>query len=535
MYRILFVDDEPLIREGVCENVKWGELGYELAGVCENGREACEFLKSHQVDVVMTDICMPFMDGMELSALIRKEYPRIKVLILSGYDDFEYAKKAIKYGVEEYLLKPITSYEMGEVLTELKAKMDKERQHMEKQEEVSSTYRKGQLLLYSEALLHTITGTKTEEECRREREAVGIVLPDGWYMAGVVGLCIYMGHYELNEERRKESALMAFIVYNVSSELMKKYQMGEACQGKDYRVFLLFAAQKSEETEKRILAVCNEIIETVHQMMGLTVNVALGSWQQELKSLYRSYEDAENALLMQYTAGENCVIDSKDQLFARDLRPQFDKITDNCTRHVREHALNKIDDDIREFSQYLCTSGYKRQAAVEVILTVKVKTDRLLMTLGFEKEVGKDVEEEIRKAPLMTEALTVLTAFLKEAAECLDRLGGSGLKSCAYQAYEYIGQHYADSDLSLQEVCNYLGVSTSRFSNIFKQTFGATFVDVVTNVRMEKAKELLAVSDLKNYEIAEKVGFSDPHYFSIAFKKATGKTPTQYAKERNGK
>lgn len=532
MYRILFVDDEPLIREGVCENVKWSELGYELAGVCENGREACEFLRSHQVDVVMTDICMPFMDGMELSALIQKEYPQIKVLILSGYDDFDYAKKAIKYGVEEYLLKPITSYEMGEVLTELKGKMDEERKRLIRQEEIYSTYRKGQMLLYSEALLHTITGTKSEEECRREREVVGIILPDGWYMAGIVGLCIYMGNYELNEERRKESALMAFIVYNVSQELMKKYNVGEACQGKDYRVFLLFTAHEPECAKDRINAVCNEIIERVREMMGLSVNVALGSWQQDLGYVYRSYEQAEKALLMQYTAGENCIIDSKNPLFSRDLRPHFDKITDNCTRHVREYELAKLKADICEMEQLMRTSGYMRQEAVEILLTVKQKTDRLLETLGFEKEIRKKPEEEMREAPELTEALGVLAAYLQEAAEYLNRFSGSGMKSCAYQAYEYITRHYADSDLSLQEVCNHLGVSTSRFSNIFKQTFGATFIDILSGIRMEKAKELLAVSELKNYEIAEKVGFSDPHYFSIAFKKATGKTPTEYARER---
>ncbi len=532
MYRILFVDDEPLIREGVCENVKWGELGYELAGVCENGREACEFLRAHPVDVVMTDICMPFMDGMELSALIQKEYPQIKVLILSGYDDFDYAKKAIKYGVEEYLLKPITSYEMGEVLTELKGKMDKERQQMARQEEIYSTYQKGQMLLYSEALLHTITGTKTEEECRREREAVGIKLQCGWYMVGVAGLCIYMGNYELNEERRKESALMAFIVYNVSRELMKKYDMGEACQGKDYRVYLLFTVHKSKEAQMRIEAVCNEIIERVYEMIGLAVNVALGSWQQELRYVYRSYEHAEKALLMQYTAGENCIIDSKNELFSRDLRPQLDKITDNCTRHVREYELARLSADIRELEQLLRNSGYMRQEAVEVMRAVKQKTDRLLETLGFEKAIRRKPEEEMREAPELSEALGILSAYLQEAAECLERFGGTGMKSCAYRAHEYIQQHYADSNLSLQEVCNHLGVSTSRFSNIFKQTFGATFIDVLSGIRMEKAKELLAVSEFKNYEIAEKVGFSDPHYFSIAFKKATGKTPTEYARER---
>ena len=127
MYRILLVDDEALIREAVSENVQWEKYGYELAGSCENGKEALEFIEKTPVDVVLTDICMPYMDGMQLSERLGEEHPSIKIIILSGYDDFDYAKKAIRYGVKEYLLKPITAEEMGKALLDLKAELDKER------------------------------------------------------------------------------------------------------------------------------------------------------------------------------------------------------------------------------------------------------------------------------------------------------------------------------------------------------------------------------------------------------------------------
>ena len=164
MYRILLVDDEALIREAVSENVKWEQYGYELAGSCENGKEALEFIGKNPVDVVLTDICMPYMDGMQLSEKLCEDYPTVKIIILSGYDDFDYAKKAIRYGVKEYLLKPITAEEMGDVLTALKAEMDKERKAERKVVELESAYRKGQQLLYSETLLHLIRGSKADEE-----------------------------------------------------------------------------------------------------------------------------------------------------------------------------------------------------------------------------------------------------------------------------------------------------------------------------------------------------------------------------------
>ena len=142
-----------------------------------------------------------------------------------------------------------------------------------------------------------------------------------------------------------------------------------------------------------------------------------------------------------------------------------------------------------------------------------------------------EAEGKIKGAAGLKEAMEILYAHAREQMECLERETGGNKASCAYRAYEYIEQHYSERGLSLQEICTHLGVSTTRFSSAFKQTFGATFMDVLIGLRMEKARELLASTELKNYEIAEKVGFSDPHYFSIAFKKMTGKTPTEYARE----
>lgn len=530
MYKLLFVDDEALIREGISENICWESLGYELAGVCENGREAVSFLESNQVDVVLTDICMPFMDGMELSAYIRREQPHVKVLILSGYDDFAYAKKAIKYGVEEYILKPITSFELREVLTELKQKMDKEDALREKQKEIYSAYRKGQLLLRSEALWHTITGTKTEEECALERQNAGIHLSCSCYLAAAAALSVYTEECRPSDKSRKEQSLMSFIVYNLCSEIMEKYKGGEVCQGKDNRVFLLFTAEDVSQAEEKIQQICSEIIAQVNRNMGMGITIALGSWQTSLGNVYQSYEQAERALKQNYAAGDNRVIDSRNRKPAKTTEAALEDIGDNLVRHVRECSLEKLELDIDRIREILCESCYQKPEAVEALLEMKQKTDKLLHTLKVDRPSEK-AEEEIRQSASAKEALEVLLCYVKDQARELDSVAGAGA-SVSYLAYEYIESHYGESSLSLQEVCRHLGVSTTRFSSAFKQTFGKTFMDVLIGIRMEKARELLAMTELKNYEIAEKVGFGDPHYFSIAFKKATGMTPTEYARER---
>ena len=134
MYKILLVDDEILVRDAIRENIDWKSLDCELVGDCENGRQAVEFVQSQEVDVVLTDICMPYMDGMELSRFLHDNYPDIVIVIFSGFGEFEYAKKAIQYGVSEYMLKPVTAMELRNVIGKMKEKVDQQRKEKEKLE-----------------------------------------------------------------------------------------------------------------------------------------------------------------------------------------------------------------------------------------------------------------------------------------------------------------------------------------------------------------------------------------------------------------
>lgn len=533
MYRLLFVDDEAFIREGVSEKVPWKDLGYELAGTCENGRDAAAFLKEHPVDVVMTDVCMPFVDGMELSAIIRREYPHIKVLILSGYDDFEYAKSAIKYGVEEYILKPITSVELSEVLTGLKAKLDKEREEERRREDIYTAYRKNKLLIYSDALLHVLTGTKTEEECIRELEGLGADIKGPYFAVGIVGIGIYMDYHVLDEQQKKESALMAFIVFNLSQEIIRKHGGGEACQGRDHRTFLLFQGEEKEGFEERSRIVCSEILEKVQEVMGFQLNIGIGGVQRGLGNVYRSCEEAERALRARYLKGPNCIIRAQELEGRADTFAQLERIEGNVVRHVRENDRDKQAGDIRELAQALRTSGYGQKEVTDYLLGVADKTEHLIHTLGDRDwRDERESRQRILTAGCMEEAVDILAGYVQGASEYLEGKIGNAGRSLAHRGMEYIESHYGDSGLNLQAVCGHLGVSSSRFSSVFKETFGATFMDVLIGLRMKKARELLEMTELRTYEIAERVGFGDPHYFSIAFKKATGMTPTEYARGR---
>lgn len=299
MYRLLLVDDEALIREAVSENVKWEQYGYEFAGSVENGREALAFIEKSPVDVVFTDICMPYMDGIALSRELNKRYPAIKIIILSGYDDFEYAKQALHCGVKDYLLKPITALELGEVLTKLKDEMDHETKKEEKISQMTTTSHRGQMILQSDMLYHLIVGSKTEEESRRELEREGIYPEANAYRVGIAELDVYTKEYK-QEEEKKESALMAFVLNNIVEEIISREKVGTVCQGRAQSVFILFAVNKPMESRRIIKQICEEIRQSVRETMQLDVNIGLGGYVLERKDIFHSYEDAEEAMKYHY-------------------------------------------------------------------------------------------------------------------------------------------------------------------------------------------------------------------------------------------
>lgn len=533
MYRLLFVDDEALIREGVSENVKWEKYGYELAGSCENGKEALAFIRNNPVDVVLTDICMPYLDGLQLSGKIFENYPEIKIIILSGYDEFEYAKKAIRYGVKEYLLKPITAVELGEALAGLKEELDREKREKRRYSEMKVNYHKGRQLLYSEALMNLIMGSKTEQESQKELAELGIKLEAAVYRVAVAELDIYAKTEKIGESVKKESALMAFVLHNISQELVKQYDAGEVCQGRDQRTFIIFRSNKPAEMRQRIKNICEAIIHQMNQAMQLSVNIGIGSYVHHIKDIYISSEEAEEALEYHYVLGGNRVLEM-DAIRERKGQADLNGIIDRIHIHIKENDAKKLKEDFQLLEEVMRDNMYDRQSIGTVFVRIADMAEELDL-LGDTEAVHRgekgQVVKEVLSAGDIKRASEILLHYCTKAGEGLESGKNVGGRKYAVLAMDYIERNYGDCSLSIHSICSYLNISASRFSSIFKTVTGTTFMDILSSRRMQKAKELLAHTDLKNYEIAERVGFNDPHYFSIAFKKATGKTPTEYTKE----
>ena len=535
MYKLLLVDEEVLVREAIAENIHWNELGYELLSVCENGKEAIEYIKKNKVDVVITDICMPFIDGIDLSKYIYENHLPINVIIFSGYNEFEYAKKAIKYGVSEYLSKPVTAYELSEILGNLKKNLDKKREVEAEFDKLNKSYFKNRILIQSKIIEKLIMGNEIEEESRKEIEEYGLQMDYLEYRVAIIEIDIYSDLYNANEDKIKKGEMKSFVIYNISDEIIKKYNAGEVCKGDNNKGLILLWTNHSREFEDKINLIFKEIQEEVFKVLKLTITISVGEIVYSLSDLHKSYKDAEQLLLYRYLWDENQIFDREKLKNKLNGSVNLDNVIDKVILGIKLNEKKQIEEKIIEIQELLKNAYIRKNKICLYLFEIVSQACDLLRTYNLTDDFIYRKKEEvitrITESRSLREAMLILKEFCYMSCDEMYKQRDSDGNKQAMLALDYIEKHYGDFDLNLNVICSYVCVSISHFSTIFKNYTGDTFMEVLMRTRMQKAKELLENTSLKNYEISEKVGFRDPHYFSIAFKKATGKSPKEYVKE----
>ena len=537
MYKILLVDDEILVRDAIRENIDWGKLDCELIGDCENGKQAVEFVKTHEVDIVLTDILMPYMDGMELSHFLHDNYPDVLIVIFSGFGEFEYAKKAIQYNVSEYMLKPVTAMELTKVIENMKEKLDsrkKEQRKMESLTQVSQDYHKNANVIRSKALVCLVKCTREVQVSLDELERMGITFQAASYRVAVFDIDTYSEMYQMDMDKQQESALMAFVLFNVGDEIVVQEKAGVVYQEGNNRVCIIFAGNRTKEFSENIHRICHEIQKKVKEVIGLETSIGIGSWVRSPYELIYSYRLAAKAIDYRYLLGGNLLFDMEEKktdnsiFLINDLETLTEAIKSG-DRRLMEETLGQIETEIKSAlveKSYACI--YLQQVIRAIGNTCQSLSEEPEKIIAQREALLKAVTEQ----RMFSQAAALVEKYAQEVFDELQELNSSSGQRQGMLAMDYIQKNYMDPGLSLNSICSYLNISTSYFSTIFKEMTGETFIEVLTRVRMEKAKELLENTTMKNYEIAEKVGFSDPHYFGISFKKITGKTPTEYAREK---
>lgn len=537
MYRILLVDDEILVRDAIKENIDWAGIDCELVGSLENGKQAMEFVQEHSVDIVLTDILMPYVDGMELCHFLHDNYPDIVIVVFSGFGEFEYAKKAIQYNVSEYLLKPVTAMELTGVINKMKEKVDqirKEKIKMENLTRTSENYRENVQMIRSKAIEALVNCTTDVQKSRERLADMGIELSAVRYRVAVFDIDLYSGMYQVDLEKQQESALMSFVLYNISDEISGREGAGIAYQEGNNRVCILFQDKWNHGFTEKTRNICKEIQEKIHELMGIDVSMCIGSWVKKLEELVTSHNEAVLALQYRYLWGGRLLIDCEKLDSIQKVDPALP--LPDLKEAVKYQETDKIEETLLIIEDRIRKSMAEKSRACmylqQVIRTVDSACEEVSADMQKVREGREELLRDITSQNSFRAACEIVRKHTGRICGILAEQNTSSSEKQARMAVDYIQKNYMDPNLSLNGICSYLNISTSYFSTIFKEETGETFTEVLIRTRMEKAKELLENTTLKNYEIAEKVGFSDPHYFGISFKKATGYTPTEYAREK---
>ena len=522
LYRVLLVDDEEDIREGISRKMDWLGLGFSLVGEAANGQDALELAESLRPDVILTDIKMPFMDGLELCRILTDRLPAARFVVFSGFDAFEYAKQAIQMNVVEYILKPINADELSAVLRRLKDQLDRERAERRNVELLRSRYMENlpvlRELFYANLLDgHIEPGTERERAARLDIDLQG----EEW----AVGLA-YIG-----SDRR--DALSTLSV----QKLLEESLTADRCRLTLYNDWVAVIVSLTESfTIYDLIRVLDRVCTLAASYLGLTLTVGVGAPCKELSGMARSAAEARTALEYRSMVGRGQVI------YIGDLEPDGGQVL--TFEEADERTLTAAvrlgsEQEVRDAAAAL--AGKIREANPSAgqynLFLMELVTHLMKMT----RRSGVGVEEVFGTGfslPIQDSALPSLEELEDWCAErylrfrtLIRRRQTDSAGQTVETAKEYIRQHYAESDLSVEKLCAYLHLSSTYFSTLFKRETGTSFTAYVTTVRMEAAAEAIRGTEEKTYLIAQRCGYEDPNYFSYVFKRHFGVTPTKYRSE----
>jgi two-component system, response regulator YesN len=536
MLKVMVVDDEENIRLGIVEGIDWESYGLEVVCQAENGREALVLAEQHRPDIILLDINMPFVNGLEFAKQARQFLPDCFIIILSGYSDFEYAQESIKYGVSEYLLKPISPGELMDAIVKARDMMTesiRKEKYLNglKQQFLQSIPALREKWVYD--LLHA-SYLDNESAMNDKLGWLGIDFPSDKFAACVIRI---EDLAERSSGREEDKHLFLYGVKNISDEILSRNAWGlsvvtnegllealVSLDGGDWSSFQRELQLKAERMEK-----------SIEEFLGLTVTVRFGSVYSGYSQIAYSYREAYCAVQSKRPGkeeGENARGGGKTASVLALVFP-YDKEQD-IVRHLKamnEKAVNVAADLLDELEANELIGGdpdYLAAAASQIVRTVrKLMADSGIPWEEEDRLVGAVSDTGGFKPEDPSELRAELLSYVSAALQRIIKTKGKPYRTEIEQVKSFIEENY-DKDISLKDISSSIFMNLNYLCTLFKNEVGETINNYMTRVRMEKAMKLLRETDLKVFEIAERVGYSNTNYFSYTFKKYTGKAPVEF-------
>ena len=529
LYSVMLVDDEEEVREAIAKKLDWEAMGFKVIASAENGEEALELAEQFRPDVVMTDIKMPFMDGLTFCRHLKELQMNTKIVIFSGFDEFEYAKEAIKLEVEEYVLKPVNANELKGVFERLKETLDQEIADKQTQEHLNQYYEDSLPIIKEQFLVGLIQGRISDERIEELKNAYDVGLEAPYYSV-----------VEIHMDNSKEQ-------YGTPQETYHRMMIASGQQIFDEQMAALFKYQSflylddiivigmldAADEIKKMHHYIDQFCKICNRVLGVDANAGIGQVCDSLSQLPVSYRGAVEAASARVLLGTNQAI------YIKDIEPNSQEALTSFDRDVQKLMRAAKVGSEGEVRQEVCSIIESMKQSVQSlnqyqITLMEIVTETLKVIRSYDAPVTAVFGEnfDLYRDPAGFGSLESLEQWLSDTMlrlrSFIRRERKDTTKLLVEKARGYIAEHYKNSDLSVDMVCSYLNVSAAYFSTLFKRETGMTFVMYLTKIRMEHAINLLETTDQKTYMIAEEVGYTEPNYFSYVFKKKYGISPSRY-------
>lgn len=528
MNKLLIVDDDVIIRKGLAENISWESNGIELIGTASDGEKALELMDSETPQLIISDIKMPFMDGLQFAGIVRSKYPEIKLIFLTSYDEFEYAKTGIDLKIDEFILKPVDNKALLETAKRLLW-------DYENDQKVKRQLAESLPLLRSRFYNRLINGTFDDAGLKNEMEFLKIEFSLKYFICIVIKIDDL--HIDPLKSNIHDQEKLKLGITNIIDKVLYKNRDSIFFDSERDEIAIFFNHLHSDfkSIQNIVLNFTEEIRTEAERFLRTTVTIGVGMSYKDLKSVTASYREAKEALEFRHIMGRNQVYFFQDTGLPKKDNPIRINSRDQeliCMIKIGKYqeALNTLDTIQQDFCKNSFMSlNYIRFFSMEKIMLLfrefgeyyKDDADSINIDLYkiFKTIQGKETIYQIFNP--IRELITVIC----------DNINSNRIthqKLLIQRAMKLMQLKYNEEGLSLKDIAQEVCISPTYLSILFKREKKITFSDYLFKIRMKKAIELFQNSDLLVYEVAEKTGYSNPQYFSLCFKKYTGHNPSDF-------
>lgn len=522
--RVLLVDDEKLERVLIRNGFDWESNGFEIVGEAGTGEEALEYMMHKKPQLVLTDISMPHMDGLELSEQILKISPDCHIIIVTGYREFDYARRALKIGVEDFLLKPVNINEISELANKIKVKIKQEEKQVQAVEELKASVLADQDIVMESFFQRLVENRIPKDEARRK-----LML---YNCENLMVECICL-NIQLREDadEQKLSKEHKEIINLIRQQDYQNF----VCFTHYMQNIILYFTNHKYESVIELAAVLHDKLTNTAKILA---TIGISECNQGFQGISKAFEESKKALSASIFLGRNRSVTYKEYEEVMNQNQNKEEIDwENFLFALQNSLTDKVNEYIQEYVELIQCSRvtdieYYRLMIMNILTRAGTTLNKYGMSLA--QLVGEErLYKEVRLINTLNEMAEYLSQTLRIIMNYHESKKLKQKNKVVVEATAFIDKNLFDPELSLKLVASKIYSNESYLSRVFKKEKEISLIEYILKNRIEESIRLLNTTDLKVYEIAEKIGFRDSHYFSICFKKQTGVTVKEFKRSKN--